>query len=298
MQKADLDNYLKAGQIAKELLDYASKNLKVGSNLFEFAEKAEAEIVKKGGKPAFPINLSRNSEAAHYTPAFESSDVVQENDVIKVDVGVSVNGFIADTAKTIDFSDEFGEMIKANEEALERAVSIIKEGTKISSIGETIELTIKSKGFNPVVNLTGHGLAKNDAHTQPTIPNVKTRDEKVISGNMAFAVEPFVTNGKGHVSESARVEIFQVLEVKGVRDNNARKILSYANENYGKLPFAERWIARDLGISEFARRIALRELLQRQCIMSYPVLKEQEGCIVTQAETTLVVFESKVFRLV
>ncbi|HLC92111.1 MAG TPA: type II methionyl aminopeptidase [archaeon] len=297
MDKEKIANYKKAGEITAEVQELAAKKLKVGANLFEFAEEIEGAIKKKGGFPAFPINLSRNHVAAHYTPAFESKDEVAQEDVIKVDIGVHVEGFIADSARTIDFSGKHTKMVKAAQAALEKAVSLVKEGLVIGEMGQAVEDTIKAAGFNPIQNLSGHGVDEYDAHTAPTIPNVGSKDSRELENDMAFAIEPFATDGKGFVREGTQAEIFQLLDKKPVRSADARKILDFVDENYDKLPFAERWLQRELKLSEFGRKVAMRELMQKKCIMAFPLLKEEEGKTVTQAETTLLLNEGKVIRL-
>lgn len=297
MEKDMIAKYKKAGEIAKECQELSEKKLKPGVNLFEFAEEIEAAIKKKGGEPAFPINLSANNVAAHYTPSFESKDIVGENDVIKVDIGVHVNGYIADSAVTIDFSGKASEMVKASEEALEKAVKLVKEGMQLGEIGAEIEGTIRGKGFAPIQNLSGHGVAEYDAHTEPTIPNIGSRDQRKLEDGMAIAIEPFCTDGTGLVREGSQAEIFQLLEKRPVRSPEARKLIEFIDENYSKLPFAERWVQEELKMTDFARKIGFRELMQRKCITAFPLLKEEEGKTVTQAETTLLLSEGKVIRL-
>ncbi len=297
MDKQTVSDYKKAGEIAKEMQEYAKKNLKVNTNLYDFAEKIEAEMKKKGGAPAFPINLSDKNVAAHYTPSFESEDIVEEDSIIKVDIGVHVNGFIADSAFTIDFSGKYSEMVKASEEALEEAIKLFKEGAHVGKLGEAIESKIKSKGFMPIQNLSGHGVDEYDAHVAPNIPNVGTNDSRILEDGMAIAIEPFATNGKGFVHEGSQAEIFQVEETTPLRNKEARKILEHITEKYSTLPFAERWIQRDLELSEFARKVGFRELMLKKCISAFPLLKEEENKIVTQTETTLLLNEGKVIRL-
>lgn len=297
MEKKELKAYLKAGEITKEMQEYSLKTLKVGDNLFEFAEKVEEKIIKKGGFPAFPINLSVNEVAAHYTPAFDSKDVLGENDVMKVDIGIHVDGYICDSAQTIDFGNNYSEMVEASNLALEEAVKLVENNSPIGEIGAKIEETIKGKGFKPIQNLSGHGVQQYDAHTYPTIPNINNNDTKELEDDMVIAIEPFATNGDGFVREGAQAEIFQLEEKKGVRGREARKLLDFIDESFGTLPFAERWIQRDLKISEFGRKVGLRELMQKKCITAFPLLKEKEGSIVTQKETTLVLENNKIHRL-
>lgn len=297
MEKQTLANYRKAGEITAEVQALARQKLKVGTNLFEFAEEIEQAIHKKGGTPAFPINLSANNVAAHYTPAFESLDAAAENDVIKVDIGVHVKGFIADSAVTIDFSEKHTAMVKAAQLALENAVKKVKVGCLTGEIGKEVEATLKAAGFTPIENLSGHGVGEYDAHTEPSVPNIDNKAAAEIEEGMAFAIEPFATDGKGHVREGAQAEIFQIKEKRPVRGAEARKILEFVDENYSTLPFAERWIQREMKLPDFARKVGMRELMQKGCIMAFPLLKEEEGKIVTQAETTLVVDGNKVIRL-
>ncbi|MEK6957636.1 MAG: type II methionyl aminopeptidase [archaeon] len=297
MDKKTVENYRKAGEITKEMQEFSAKKLKEGANLYEFAEHIESEIRKKGGAPAFPINLSMNNVAAHYTPSFESADVLLEGAVIKVDIGVHVNGFIADSAFTIDFSGKHKEMVETTEQALEEAVKMFKEGVSVGALGKKIESTLRAKGFRPIQNLSGHGVSEYDAHVGPSIPNIANNDSREIEEGMAIAIEPFATDGEGFVREGSQAEIFQVAEKVPVRGMEARKILAFVEDNYSKLPFAERWLQRNLKMSDFARKIGMRELMQKKCIMAFPLLKEEEGKTVCQAETTLLAHEGKVIRL-
>ena len=120
MQKKELDSYIKAGKICREVQENAKKNIKKGQKLLDIAEK---DILVLGGKPAFPVNLSLNNIAAHYTPSIDDKTILEE-DVIKVDIGVHVNGFIADSAMTLDFSGKNKGLVKASEKALENALKM------------------------------------------------------------------------------------------------------------------------------------------------------------------------------
>ncbi len=285
MEKETVKSYKQAGDIATKVLKKADK-IKVGTKLLEITEQIEKLIEEEGGKHAFPLNLSRNNYAAHYAAKLNDETVIEEKDVLKVDVGVHIDGYIADCAKTIDFSGEHGKLLEASEEALANAQSILKVGLPISKIGEEVEKTIKAKGFNPIQNLSGHGLDQYAAHTYPTIPNTGKGSTAELEEDMAFAIEPFATDGEGWVKEGLEAEIFELEEPKPVRNPYARKLLNKITEEYQTLPFAERWIAKDF--TEFQRKIALRDLMQKKCIHAYPVLKEEEGKLVSQAENSFI----------
>ncbi|MEK6972453.1 MAG: type II methionyl aminopeptidase [archaeon] len=293
--------YLKAGEILKETQEEARKIIKSEAKLLEIAESIEKFIEKKGGKPAFPVNLSFNNEAAHRTADINDELTIKKEDVLKVDIGVQVDGYIADSAFTVNLSGEWKKMIKVNETALNEALKLVQEngaGLEIKKIGEIIEKTIKEAGFKPVQNLTGHGLEKYMQHAPPSIPNIATNDSKRFEDNKVYAIEPFVTNGSGFVKEGSACQIFMADEVKPTRDRNARKIMELILKEYETLPFAERWISDKIKMSEFERKIAFRELMQKKCIRSYPILKDENGCIVTQAENSFLINDGKVILLV
>ncbi|MFH1587233.1 MAG: type II methionyl aminopeptidase [Candidatus Diapherotrites archaeon] len=298
MEKEELKNYQKAGKILAEVLKKAKKSIKPGQKLLEIAEKAEKGIISLQGVPAFPANLSKNHYAAHFSPSFDDVEIVGEKDLLTVDLGVHLDGFVADAAFTIDFSGENGKMIEASEDALEAALSVIEEGVEIRKIGKAIEEAIRKKGFNPIQNLSGHGLERWITHAAPSIPNIDNNDDRVLEDGMVIAIEPFATDGRGFVREGAQAEIFSLEEKRPVRNMDTRKIISFIDETYHTLPFAERWLMDELKISEFKRRIAMRELMQRKCIRAFPILHEEEGRIVAQSETSVILNSGKLIKLV
>lgn len=292
MDKIEFEKYVKAGKILKQVQAKARKIIEPEKKLLEIAEELEKEIFSLEGKPAFPVNLSRNHEAAHYTPSIGDEIVLNSTDVLKVDIGVHVDGFIADAAFTLNFSNDFAKMIEASEKALENALSTAELGVEVGKIGKEIEKTIKSYGFNPVQNLSGHGLQKFEAHAVPTIPNIGQYANKKLEEGMAIAIEPFATNGKGFVKEETQAEIFSLNKIQMARNPHSRKILEFASKEFKELPFAERWLQK-IDLTEFQRKTALRELIQKKCIQTYPILSEEKGKIVTQTESTLAIFEGK-----
>lgn len=299
MDEKELESYLKAGKILQKVLSRARKSIKPGQKLLDIAESAEKQIVEFfGGKPAFPVNLSIGNNAAHFTPSAEDELVLLETDVLKFDAGVQVDGFVADAAFTVDFSGKHEKMVEASQKALAAALEKVKVGARIGEIGEAIEKTIHSFGFNPIENLSGHSLKKFDVHASPEIPNIAKTDSRKLEEGMAFAIEPFATDGEGFVKEAVQSEIFSLGEPRPVRNPVARKILDFVSENYDALPFAERWIASELKLGEFRRKIAMRELLLQKCIQAYPILHEAPGTIVTQAETTVLLSGKEVIILV
>jgi methionyl aminopeptidase len=161
---------------------------------------------------------------------------------------------------------------------------LIKPGVLLSDISTKIEETIKGFGFNPVRNLTGHGLERFHLHAEPSVPNVTFRSDYRLEEGQVIAIEPFATTGEGRVRETEPVLIFMVLEDKPVRNQDARTIMRFAQQSNG-LPFAERWLPGTL----FKIRLAMRELREKGALYDYAPLKEVSNGIVSQHEHTVIV---------
>ncbi len=288
MEKDEFDKYVIAGKIAALVREESRSYVKVGAPLLEIARKVEDSIRKNGGMPAFPVNLSLNDEAAHYTPVPVDERKISEGDVIKVDIGVHVDGFIGDTAYTVSFGEKHKALVKAAEDALEKAVPLCIPGKAVDEISGVIEDTIKSRGFRPVANLTGHGLGQWEGHAEPTIHNVRVNYPYVLKEDDVIAVEPFATDGAGRIKDSEPSVIFSLVRKKPVRSQEARKIISDI-EAFKGLPFAERWLG-----SSFGTRLAMRDLRRSGILYEYPVLKEVSKGIITQAEHTVIVRKTPV----
>ncbi len=278
MQEADvLDKYREAGRILTEVREEAIKRVKIDKKLLDVAESIERLIQQKGGAVAFPVNISLNDEAAHATPSKEDASTFG-HDLVKLDIGVHIDGYIADTAVTLDLGSN-KELVEASNSALERAIEVVHAGIDTAEISTVIEQTITDYGFRPVVNLTGHGLERYTQHAPPAIHNRRTQSGIKLKEGQVIAIEPFSSSGNGRVYETGKAEIFSLVKTKPVRSPEARAILKEV-EVYKSLPFAKRWLKGrvDLG---------LKQLETEGIIHAYPVLKDKG--LVSQAEDTLIV---------
>lgn len=278
-----VSNYREAGEILVEVLTAAAERVEPGETHLAVAEFAEDEIRDLGGEPAFPVNISIDEEASHASPGAEDETEFGE-EMVCLDVGVHVDGYIADAAVTVDHTGN-RDLVEAAEEALEVAVDTVEPGVHTGEIGAEIGDVIDAYGYNPIVNLTGHGLAHYDAHTGPNVPNRAVDSGVTLEAGDVLAIEPFATTGGGKVTEGSGAEIYSVEETGGVRDRRARELLETLDETYGELPFAARWL--DGGRTE----MSLRRLERSGKVRDYPVLKESDGELVSQAEHTLIVTE-------
>ena len=263
--------YLEAGKIASKVLKEAECRVKEDTPLLEIALYVENRIEDLGAKPAFPCNISLNEIASHYTPEDDALRF-KNGDVVKIDIGAHIDGYIADTASTIEVGTKnHTRLILACEEALERAIASVKDQAQTGSVGKIIEETIKKHGFNPVKDLTGHSLERYNLHAGVTIPNYKSFFSHTIKKDMVFAIEPFATYGRGNIRHG-KPHIFAISDrVKGKEALEIRK-------RFGTLPFTMRWIPEING----KRCKGLREYFE---------LIEAGGEIVAQSEHTVIVNE-------
>lgn len=284
MDKKEFGDYKKAGAIAKQVVAYAKKTIKPSMTLLEIAKKIEAEIRKQGGQSAFPVNLSINEIAAHYHPSLE--DETKAQGLLKIDIGIHINGFIADTAFSLDLTpdNKYKKLIKASEQALENAIKIIEKNPTLNEIGEIIQKSIESKGFSPIINLSGHSLAQHKLHAGITIPNYSNNNNNKLKPGV-YAIEPFATSGQGKVYEGPPSNIYAVINPKNPRSPTARKIFNYAWEKHKTLPFSLREIQERFGLMS---RTALKEMEQTDIIHNFPQLIEKSHQPVSQAEHTVI----------
>jgi methionyl aminopeptidase len=290
MEKEVLDKYLKAGRICATVKKEALRVMKPGVRILEIAELIEGRIAELGGRHAFPVNISINEIAAHYTPCFNDTMEIKEGDLVKVDIGAHVDGYIGDMAFT--YCSGKSDLIRANEKILQAGIKAVRPGILVSDLGNIIEEAAKAEGVGLIVNLTGHGLDRYVFHGQPSIPNVKNVMDVAIEEGSVIALEPFACQTNGMIKESGVTEIYRYLQRRPVRLPEARKVLDLAENEYHELPFAKRWLAKRF--SPVKVMMSLRQLEQAMALESYPILREVEGKPCSQAEHTMIVKEKSI----
>jgi methionyl aminopeptidase len=289
MEKEISEKYEKAKSISDSLILFTKPLLKENTLAIHVAGKIEKKIKELGGGPAFPVNVSINENAAHYTPDINDFLRFKENDLVKIDIGVHVDGYIWDRAFTVCIGRKTHPLIEAAEQGLKEAMKAIQPGAKIFEISEIVESTLEQLGFNPIRNLCGHGLDRYNQHAHFSIPNGRNNIQDEIKPNQALAMEVFATDGAGWVKDSKPVLIFGYVQDRPVRLWEGRRILKAAKADFNKLPFAKRWLT-ELGppISQLKIDMALKQLLDVGAIREYPLLKEESGGLVAQAEETII----------
>ena len=288
LTKEEIAHYTKAGHICSEARAYGVTLIKVGATVLDVNKKIEAKIIALGGKPAFPVQISINHVAAHFCPDPDDALVFKAGDMCKLDLGVHIDGYIADTAITVDLGDN-KELVKASKEACEEAVKLAVPGTPIHEIGKRIQEIITGYSFAPIRNLSGHGLSQYGLHESPTIPNYDNKDKTELKEGMVIAIEPFATTGKGMIREQSAGNIYSAIKKKPVRSMYARNI-QIEIEKFDGLPFTTHW----LSMPQKAAEMGLRELMAVGAIDCHPPLTEVAHGIVSQHEHSVIVAEKPI----
>lgn len=286
MDEEVLDKYRKAGKIAGKAREFGLGLIKMGAIFLDVAEAVENKIIDLGGNIAFPTNIAIDGNAAHYTPCIDDELTFQRGMLVKLDVGVHIDGYIGDTASSVEIgTNDQRLLIQASRQALMNALDIVRAGVELRAIGAIIEDTIRSFGFKPIANLTGHGLGRYKLHDGLPVPNVRGPEKGILREGNVVAIEPFATDGKGWVKEIGASNIYQFIREKRVKDEEGRRLLGFIIERWRHLPFSERWCGEFMKEPKFA----LTRLVRSRVISSYPILRERALGKVSQAEHTVLI---------
>jgi methionyl aminopeptidase len=284
-----LEKYRLAGRISREALNYGASLIASGVKLVYVADKVEDMIRSKGGIPAFPVNLAINDIAAHYTPKFNDKRTFETGELVKLDVGAHIDGYIGDNALTVEVgTTNWQGLIVAAHEGLKSAIEVVKPGIKLKHIGRAVEKTISSYGVNPISNLTGHSLEKYKLHAGKSIPNILDDSEDVLEVDDVIAIEPFSTTGAGRVEGRKGGNIFRIIRRAAIPHRDLNNFFIRIFDEYRTLPFSGRWCHS----IEKSADSYLKKLIKRGLIAPYPILSEVKGGMVAQAEHTVVVTET------
>ena len=290
--KESLEKFRLSGRILREAREEMKPLIRESMPIIEVCEKSENLIRSKGGEPAFPCNVSINEVAAHFTSPPNDERRIPEKSVVKVDLGVHVDGYVTDTAFTACFNTEYKKMVDAAEYALRTAIENIRADMTTSRIGSIIENAIENRGFKPISNLTGHSVGRYLIHAGTSIPNVSQLSLTKVKAGEIYAIEPFVTvqEASGRVEDGSEITIFRLVKGKSLKNPYAKQLLRHIETHYQTLPFAERWLTSVIPKERYLE--AFRELVQSRTITGYPIFVEASGKTVTQAEHTVLVTDS------
>jgi methionyl aminopeptidase len=275
----DLPRWREAARVASKARDLGLRLTVPGARRRDVAEAIESFIRKEGAQPAFPVNLSRNDEAAHYTPSPDDTAVFEVGDLVKVDVGAHLDGAIADTADTVEVggTHHHENLIRAARDAVREGIAHVRPGVAVDEISRAIADAIRRRGLKPVVDLTGHSIERYLLHAGKSIPNVPGHSDATLVEGEIIAIEPFATNGIGSIGNGPFGNILRFRRDPGPSDPGVAALYG----RFRTLPFATRWAdAPD-------EREALRRV--RRSLQAYPVFVERAHGLVAQAEHTVLV---------
>lgn len=290
MKPPDLEKLRLSGLISATAREHGKSMIVPGAKLRKIADEVEEMILDMGGRPAFPAQLSRNNIAAHYCSSPNDDLEAQPTDIIKLDLGAHVDGYVTDNAVTVDLQGgPNSALVAASSMALENAISVMGPGAPITEIGEKIESTIKAFGFNPIYNLTGHGVARYVIHCSPSIPNYPDPKAPRLRPNQTIACEPFACDGRGYIEEDGIAEVFGLVRKPKPKDKLPRDLEAAVLAMEG-LPFARRSLMRELDDPKRVEE-TLKALRKAKLLRAYPPLCERRGVRVAQTEHTIFISE-------
>ncbi|MEM0467489.1 MAG: type II methionyl aminopeptidase [Candidatus Thermoplasmatota archaeon] len=294
MDDQTYQKYRKAGKIAAAARDLGVEIIREKVSFLEVVQRVEQFIQQQGAGLAFPVNISVNTLAAHFTPLSTDSLCFKRGDVVKLDVGAHVDGYIADTAVTVEVgTTNYRELIRASEQALNQAIQHIHPGSDLGAVGKVIEQTITSYGFKPIENLTGHSMKEYELHAGMSVPNINagmTRCAPKVGD--VLAIEPFATTGAGRVVSGQGSNIYLCtpsLKSRFIRDDKIKQSFQKLKATFSTLPFAHRWC---LNLFHDSTDSVLKKLSYYGLIRQYPQLVEAKKGIVSQKEHTVIVTEN------
>ncbi|MBD3405475.1 MAG: type II methionyl aminopeptidase [Candidatus Lokiarchaeota archaeon] len=288
-------SHVKAGKIAARVRDEICAILEPESKIFTLCTLAEKKILEYGGQPAFPCTISQNHYTAHYTSPIGDPTVLSPDAMVKVDIGVHVEGYIVDTARTIDLSGDLEGFAIATDDALQEAIRVMRPGTSLGEIGKVIEKVIKTYGLKPIKNLFGHSIERYRLHAGKSVPNVKTRTSETVEIGECYAIEPYATNGVGSVIDSDLIYIFSNIPKDEPLTGETEKLRLHLRKQYGPFPFTSRWIgtkSKDIDIFQ-----SLLELIKHKYLEKYPVQITKKGRPSSQSEHTVFISEDETIIL-
>ncbi len=292
MTPTERDLWREAGEINARAHEIASTAVRPGALVLDIIGKIEAFIIETGTQPAFPVNVSIDDQAAHYSSLLGDKMKITENSVVKVDIGVHKDGHISDSAATHTMSSKDVKLKEASRAALDAALSIVKHGVKTREIGKTIAKVIRDAGFQPVKNLSGHSMERYNLHSGVSLPNTGSRmypNYKLQAGRI-YAIEPFATTGTGWVESGRHKSIFRLAKPDRNVSEEYKGLVTYLYDQFRTLPFSPRWVKYDGSSVQVSKQ--LEHLVRNKIIESYAVLVDCDGGLVSQAEHTVLVTQN------
>ncbi len=285
------EQYIRAGKITSQVRALVKDLVRPSVGFVEVCESIEKEIESRGGSPAFPTGIGVNHVTAHYAPQEDDDSVFGESDLVKVDFGVHVDGYIADTAVSVTFNPEYELMLEATERALNAAIATARRDPRTGEIGGEIYREASRFGFKTIQNLTGHTLDRYVVHAGKSIPNLFMPNLPTLKKGEVFAIEPFLTLGSaaGYVVDTPTETIFSIVARRKTGDRELDAFAERVWMDRRTLPFTPRWYSKEFGTEKLQK--VVKSLVKKRVMRSYPTLVEASRKPVAQFEHTMALAE-------
>lgn len=305
MSNFDMKILNELGALTREIRKEVSLKIDVGVDIKDLIDYIEKKIFLTGNFPSFPAMVSVNDMAAHYT-VYDVGYNLKKGDVIKVDFGISRDGFITDNAFTVEVgSNEHQDLIEAAKACLDAAMDRVEIGCSMHDIGTVIYDVAKQRGFNTIHNLSGHQIGPYVLHYGMSVPSYGNEDMQKIKNSQQFAIEPFVTYGEPRIKSVRPSNILHMQRDKPVRDPIAMKVLKHIREHFPKLPFSKRWLVNDFAKELGAKGEGIKGYDSKKINYGVSILKKYgvlyeydelgtiDGALVAQFEDCVVFEDNK-----
>ncbi|MDG6989943.1 MAG: type II methionyl aminopeptidase [Nitrososphaerota archaeon] len=281
------EQYRASGKITAEVKAAVRTFVKPGTTFLEICDFVRKEVDGRGGRLAFPTGIGVNEVTAHYAPQDGDGSLIRDEDLVKVDFGVHVDGYVTDTSVTVTFNPEYNLLLDATERCLEIAIATARKEARTSEIGREIHREAARFGFKTIENLTGHTVDRYVVHAGKSIPNLYVHGMQSLKKGDVFAIEPFLTLGSaaGYVVDAPSETIFSLVGRKktGTPELDAFAEMIWAERK--TLPFTPRWYSSEYPKDKL--REILSRLIGKKVIRAYPTLVEASGSPVAQFEHTM-----------
>ncbi|KAM0676905.1 Methionine aminopeptidase 2 [Binucleata daphniae] len=303
-----LDKARRAAEAHRRSRYKAQKYIKPGCSLFELVNMIEdsTRILLKGEYNdgiGFPTGINLNDCAAHFTLNPGDKDIIlDKDDVMKVDFGTHVDGFIMDSAFTVAFNPRYENLLKASKEATEAGIKCLGVDVRVCDIGKVIsevmecyevEIDGKTLPVKAISNLNGHSIDQYKVHAGITIPNINNGDKTRIQEDSFYAVETFATTGKGYVVNGPNCSHYILEECdKPIRNENSKLVLNTVKKKLKTLPFCARYIDKMVTLKNGSLP-AVRTLSLLKHFDPYPPLYDNTGSYSAQFEHTIYLSETE-----
>ncbi|KAI7786477.1 methionine type metalloexopeptidase [Diaporthe eres] len=305
-----LRDYRHGAETHRQVRQWAQKWIQPGMGLTEIANGIEDSVRALVGHSGleegdaivagmgFPTGLNLNDIAAHYSPNAINNKVFGQDDVMKIDIGVHVNGRIVDSAFTMAFDHKYDNLLDAVKAATNTGVKEAGIDARLGEIGGAIQETMesyeieldgKTYPIKSIRNLNGHTIHHYSIHGDKSVPIVKTEDQTKMEEGDVFAIETFGSTGNGYVRDQGEVSHYALMADApkvDLRLSSARSLLNTIKKNFGTLPFCRRYLDR-IGCDKYL--LGLNNLVNTGIVQDYPPIVDKKGSYTAQFEHTILI---------